>query len=47
MSSAIQRTGCASISVASGESVNGPRFWLTAPASRSPSAPIGAGLDVM
>ncbi len=47
MSSAIQRTVCASISVASGESVNDPMFWLIAAASRSPSAPIGAGLDVM
>ena len=47
ISSAIQRTVCASISVAIGDSRHAPTFGLTADASRSPSAPIGAGLDVM
>ena len=35
MSSAIQRTVCASISVAAGDSVQAPQFGLTAAASRS------------
>jgi hypothetical protein len=47
ISSAIQRTVCASISVAIGDRRHAPTFWLTPDASRSPSAPIGAGLDVM
>ena len=47
ISSAIHRTACASISVASGDSRHAPTFGFTAAASRSPSIPIGAGLDVM
>ena len=47
ISSAIQRTVCASISVASGESPNEPTFGFTVAASRSASAPIGAADEVM
>src|SRR5687767_6277852 len=47
ISSAIHRTVCASISVAIGDRFHDPQFWLTALARKSPSAPIGAGLDVM
>ena len=46
ISSAIHRTVCASISVAAGDRRHAPTFWFTAEASRSPRAPIGAGLDV-
>ena len=46
-SSAIQRTVWASISLATGESGQPPRFGLTAAASRSASAPMGAADDVM
>jgi hypothetical protein len=42
MSSAIQRTVCASISVATGASEKAPRFGFTAAARRSASAPIRA-----
>ena len=45
--SAIHVTVCASISVATGDSVRAPTFGLTAAASRSPSIPIGEALDVM
>ena len=45
--SAIQRTVCASISVATGDSAQPPTFGLTAAASRSPSTPIGAADEVM
>jgi len=38
---------CASISVAIGDKRHAPTLALMAEASRSPSAPIGAGLDVM
>jgi hypothetical protein len=47
ISSAIHRTVCASISVASGERIHPPQFGFTAAASRSPSTPIGAGGAVM
>jgi hypothetical protein len=46
-SSAIQRTVCASISVAIGPSRHEPTLALTAAARKSPSIPIGAGDDVM
>ncbi len=46
-SSAIQRTVCASISDAMGDNCQPPTFGLTAAASRSASAPMGAGDDVM
>jgi hypothetical protein len=47
ISSAIQRTVCDSISVAIGASFQAPVFALIAAASRSPSMPMGAGLEVM
>jgi hypothetical protein len=47
MSSAIQRTVWASISVAAGAMVQAPTFGFIAAASRSPSMPIGAGDAVM
>jgi hypothetical protein len=45
--SAIQRTACASISLAIGDRRHAPTFGFIAAASRSPSIPIGAGDDVM
>ena len=47
ISSAIQRTVCASISVAAGDRTHAPTFGFSAAASRSPRMPIGAGGAVM
>ncbi len=47
ISSAIQRTVCASISVAAGASVHAPTLGFTAAARKSASMPIGAGDAVM
>ena len=47
MNSAIQRTVCASISVATGDSVHAPTFGFTAAASRSPSIADRRRADVM
>jgi hypothetical protein len=47
ISSAIHRTACPSISVASGDSFHAPTFWFRAAARKSPNMPIGAGLEVM
>jgi len=47
MSSAIQRTLWASISLASGESVHAPTLGFTAAANSSAKMPIGAAEDVM
>ena len=43
MSSAIQRTVCASISEAAGDSTHAPTFGLSAAARKSPRMPIGRG----
>ncbi len=47
ISSAIQRTVWASISVAAGERIEAPALGFTAAARRSPRAPIGAAEAVM
>ena len=47
INSAIQRTVCASISVAAGDSVHEPTLGFSAEARKSPRMPIGAGGAVM
>ena len=47
ISCAIQRTVCASSSVAAGDRTRAPTLAFSAAASRSPRMPIGAGEAVM